>query len=234
MEPTLNSLLESKLEWIFVGGKGRVGNTTTACAITTLFAKSTIADVAAPGGQRRRRVLLISTDPAHNLSDAFNQRFGPQPTPVRGLEISLSAMEIDPAHVSHGSLLGLLPTSPADPRNSAEVCGGKSAQGDEANTTSLLDSASPPCPPPSSSAPLPSSPPAEVGEAARQRWMLARLSGVLREAAQSMPGIDELTVFEEIIHFTQHVSFDLLIFDTVPTGHALRMLAVPQTLHSAL
>ena len=77
--------LEPKRLVIF-GGKGGVGKTTAAASYALAVAESDAAS----------RVLVFSTDPAHSLSDSFNEQVGELKQGVGGAA-NLDAMEIDPA-----------------------------------------------------------------------------------------------------------------------------------------
>eukprot|EP00922_Rhytidocystis_sp_ex-Travisia-forbesii_P009940 GHVS01014554.1.p1 GENE.GHVS01014554.1~~GHVS01014554.1.p1 ORF type:complete len:376 (-),score=83.97 GHVS01014554.1:117-1244(-) len=147
----------SSYHWIFVGGKGGVGKTTTSCAVAVELAK------------RRESVLVLSTDPAHNLSDAFGQKFSGRPSLVNGFD-NLYAMEVDSSYQeSVGYSVG--------------------------------------------------------GEA----W-----SALLPDLLQAMPGIDEAISFSELMHSVQSVKYSVVVFDTAPTGHTLKLLGFPDVLEQGL
>mmetsp|Transcript_18352 Transcript_18352/g.26660 ORF Transcript_18352/g.26660 Transcript_18352/m.26660 type:complete len:538 (-) Transcript_18352:1902-3515(-) len=81
-------LLENRRKkYILVGGKGGVGKTSMSAALATKFADSS------------QSTLIISTDPAHSLSDAFAMDLsGGMPTPVLGID-NLYAQEINPEDI---------------------------------------------------------------------------------------------------------------------------------------
>jgi arsenite-transporting ATPase len=76
----LNRLAERQT--LFFGGKGGVGKTTCSAAVALALS------------ERGRRVLLVSTDPAHSTSDIFERQIG---AAERELKAGLWALEIDGA-----------------------------------------------------------------------------------------------------------------------------------------
>jgi arsenite-transporting ATPase len=152
---------------VFFGGKGGVGKTTCSAAF------------ALAASRRGRRVLLVSTDPAHSTADIFQRRIGGS---ERELLPGLSAIEID-----------------AD-REAARY----------------------------------------IGDVKRD---IARMfsPGVIRQAhrqidmAAASPGLSEVALLDRMIdlivqHGTRAGSYDLIVFDTAPTGHTLQLLRMPDAM----
>lgn len=84
-------------------GKGGVGKTSLACA--------TAIHLTASG----KRVLLVSTDPASNVAQVFEQTIGHQITPIAAVN-GLAALEVDPSAAAAayrerivGPVRGILP-----------------------------------------------------------------------------------------------------------------------------
>ena len=48
----------------------------------------------------------------------------------------------------------------------------------------------------------------------------------------AFPGVDEYFAMEEIYALTQQSEYDVVIFDTAPTGHTLKMLVAPDAIRS--
>ncbi len=46
------------------------------------------------------------------------------------------------------------------------------------------------------------------------------------------PGIDEIAAFDKFMKYMQNKDYDVIIFDTAPTGHTLRFLSLPDVMDS--
>jgi len=73
----------SQGKFVFVGGKGGVGKTSTSASMGVKLADEGL------------KTLVISTDPAHSLADALDVSLSGEPTPIEGTQGNLFAMEID-------------------------------------------------------------------------------------------------------------------------------------------
>jgi arsenite/tail-anchored protein-transporting ATPase len=147
---------------LFFGGKGGVGKTTCASA------------VALAASREGKRVLLVSTDPAHSTSVIFGTPF-----------------DADEREI-HPRLYGLEVDANLEARR-------------------YIDNA-------------------KAGIARMFSPAVAKEAGRQIELASSMPGVEEVALFDRIgdLIVDRFDAYDLLIFDTAPTGHTLRLLRMPE------
>lgn len=149
-------------QFIFFSGKGGVGKTSMACT------------TAVRSADEGKRTLIVTTDPASNLADVFEQPIGHKVTPIEGVA-NLWAMEIDPDRATEEYKdRALAPIRAAFPPQMVQV---------------IEEQMNGPCT-------------AEVA------------------------AFDRFTDFLEIDPESNQ-SFDMVIFDTAPTGHTLRLIELP-------
>ncbi len=147
---------------LFFGGKGGVGKTTVSAA--TAIARA----------NEGARVLLVSTDPAHNLGHLFDRPIGAQAVRITA---GLDALELDPKSTVEAHM--------------REV-------------SSALYQLMP----------------------ANQHGEIDKHMSLSRDA----PGMQEAALLERIAEVVETgvEEYDLVIFDTAPSGHTARLMVLPQ------
>ncbi|GAB1264970.1 ArsA family ATPase [Aurantivibrio infirmus] len=162
----LKNLLENH-KIIFFGGKGGVGKTTVSAACALARANELSVK------NKNAKVLLVSTDPAHNLGHLFNRDIGAQAT---RLTENLFGLELDPNETVNQHLK-------------------------------------------------------EVGSSLR-KLMPTHLSSEVDkhiELSRDAPGMQEAAMLERIAEIVeQSKDYELVIFDTAPSGHTSRLMALPE------
>jgi len=157
-------MTDNMKKFIFFGGKGGTGKTT--CAGAYALKKS----------REGKNVLVVSTDPAHSLADAFGKDIGSE---IAQLTDRLWGLEID-----------------------AELEAKKYMKSIQDQMLNLVS--------------------AGIVEEIKKQLEIAYMS----------PGAEEAAIFDKFIEVMRMAgnSYDMIVFDTAPTGHTLRLLTLPEIL----
>ncbi|MBI4770545.1 MAG: ArsA family ATPase, partial [Chloroflexi bacterium] len=157
-------LHDERLKLLLFGGKGGVGKSTAAAATGLYWAELHAA----------RKVLVVSTDPAHSLSDSFDQPIGDEIRPITGVP-NLFALEMNA-----GQRLEAFKRQYGE---ALKTIADRGTYFDREDIADFFD--------------------------------------------LSLPGLDELMAVIEVADLVSAGEYDLVILDTAPTGHTLRLLALP-------
>lgn len=184
-------------EYVLYGGKGGVGKTTMAAATGLASARDGTA------------TLVVSTDPAHSLSDTFETDIPAEPTQIRE-DIPLYAAEIDPeAAMGEGLFAGAQSADEEETGQTAEPSAGEGPADGLGGAGNLF------------------------GGDGDEMPFADMLGGEgLGSMAGSMPGADEAAAIQLLLELFDDPRFDRVVVDTAPTGHTLRLLELPEMLDS--
>ena len=176
---------------LLFGGKGGVGKTTCAAAAALRLARA----------NRARRVLLLSTDPAHSLGDVFDVTVGDRARSIPGAARNLRVRELDAA----AALAARRTDLEAALHEIVTAFGVDSVASSGRGVSELMDLAPP-----------------GVDE------LLGVLSLSASAARESLGSSARSSArgggAPRAVNNDDH---DLIVLDTAPTGHALRLLEMP-------
>jgi arsenite-transporting ATPase len=60
------------------------------------------------------------------------------------------------------------------------------------------------------------------------------MKNVMKDVVGNLPGLDELIALVNIFKIVDQHQFDVVVFDTAPTGHTLRLLSIPRSIDKVL
>ncbi|APX96649.1 ArsA family ATPase [Natronorubrum daqingense] len=186
-------------DYILYGGKGGVGKTTMAAA--------TALDSARAGTS----TLVVSTDPAHSLSDTFETDVPTEPARLRE-DIPLYAAEIDPEAAMERGQAAFLGGSAADGSD------GKGGFDNASDGSGLGEGAAG----------------GPMGDLGGLGGMLGGESPMEALFGGEMPGADEAAAMQLLLEYIDDPRFERVVVDTAPTGHTLRLLKLPELMDTMM
>lgn len=61
---------------------------------------------------------------------------------------------------------------------------------------------------------------------------LSEMKSDIKTADMILPGLDEALAFDELLKHMENPTWDVVVFDTAPTGHTLRFLSLPELIEA--